>query len=413
MAVRVLITGRQVEGADYDQDESTGFYFCGWEFSLGLGLEHMANLKQDKTLALDSQFDPWLEIDRKLVKENVSQVQKRVGSRPIMAVIKCNAYGHGLVEFSRALSDCGVRHFAVVKVREALDLRKSGNRDMVLNFGAFSASEAELLVKWGISQSVFSDTIDWLAAASRRLQKKARVHIKVDTGLGRVGVPYSQAIPFIEKVASMPEITIEGIFTTLTEEPDFDIRQIERLKQILPQAKKKGISLGITHAASSLAIAHDPHTFLDMVRPGNCLYGLEPLPNMELKQCLSLKTRVLYTKSLKPGDTIAYHQAFKINKNTLLATLPLGYSDGYPTQGVGKAQVLIQGRRWPMVAYMSANHVFVDITGSQGIQIGDEVVLIGKQQEQEISISEVARWTGSSVYRIPIGMNPQLPRLFM
>ncbi len=380
---------------------------------LGLKLDSITNRKQEISPASDSQFDPWLEIDRKQVKENVAQVRKRVGSRPIMAVIKCNAYGHGLVEFSRVLSECGVRHFAVVKVKEALDLRTSGNRDMLLNFGAFSASEADQLVKGDISQSVFSDTIEWLAAASRRHQKKARVHIKVDTGLGRVGVPYAQAISFIEKVASMPEITIEGIFTTLTEEPEFDIQQVDRLTHLFQMAKQKGIFLGYRHAASSLAIAHDPDTFLDMVRPGNCLYGLEPLPNMELKQCLSLKTRVLYIKSLKPGDTVAYHQAYKINKKTLMATLPFGYSDGYPTQGVGKAQVLIQGRRWPMVAYMSANHVFVDITGSRGIQIGDEAVLIGEQQGQEISLSEVAQWTDSSVYRIPIRMNPLLPRIFI
>lgn len=382
-------------------------------FPLSLGLENWANRSQEKSPASNSFFDPWLEINRKHVKDNVAQVQKRVGNRPIMAVVKCNAYGHGLIEFSHVLAECGVRHFAVVKVMEALDLRKSGNQDMILNFGAFSASEAELLVKREISQSVFSETIEWLAAASRRLQKKARVHIKVDTGLGRVGVPYSQALPFIEKVAFMPEITIEGIFTTLTEEPDFDIHQVKRLEKIRQLAREKGISLKLLHAASSLAIAKDPRTLLDMVRPGNCLYGLETLPNLELQQCLSFKTRVLYIKSLKPGDSVAYHQAYKIKKNTLLATLPLGYSDGYPTQGVGKAQVLIQGRRWPMVAYMSANHVFVDITGSQGIKIGDEVVLFGKQQDQEISISEVDQWTGSSVYRIAIGMNPLLPRIFI
>ncbi len=358
-------------------------------------------------------FDPWLEINTKNLAWNVEQVRNRIENRPIMAVIKCNGYGHGLIGIAQALEKQNIQQFAVVKVPEAVSLRENGIKGTILNFGSFSRPEAEQIVKHNITQSVFSETVDILAAAARRLNKQARVHIKVDTGLGRVGVPYSQAMAFIDKVASMPDIAIEGVFTTLTEELDFDKVQIERLLQIYGEAKKKGISLGIRHAASSLAVANYPGAFLDMVRPGNCLYGLEPLPNLDLKPVMSLKTRVLYVKKLHPGDTVAYHRSYKIEKETLMATLPLGYSDGYPHRGVNKAEVLIHGRRWPLVAYMSANHVFVDITGSEGIKIGDEVVMFGSQMESEISLGEAARWGDSSVYKAAIMMNPLLPRVFV
>jgi len=361
-----------------------------------------------------SEFvDPWLELNSKNIAWNVAQVRKRVENRPIIAVVKCNAYGHGLVGFAKVLQGYNFQHFAVVKVEEAVALRENGIKGTILNFGPFSAQEAEQLVRYDISQSVFSEAVASLAAAARKLNKRARVHIKVDTGLARVGVPYSEAIPFIEKMASMPDIAIEGIFTTLTEELEDDRIQVERLLQVCEDAKKKGISLGIRHAASSLAIANSPGTFLDMVRPGNCLYGLEPLSNMDLKPVMSLKTRIIYVKKMKPGDTIAYHRRYKVEKEMLLATLPLGYSDGYPYHAVDKAEVLIHGRRYPLIAYMSANHAFVDVTDARDVKIGDEVVLFGSQGNGQISIGEVAEWGDSSVYKVPILMNPMLPRIFV
>jgi len=381
---------------------------------LGLAFgENYSNNTNSQSKSPGELFDPWLEINTKNFAWNVSQVRKRVANRPIMAVIKCNGYGHGLVGTAKALEQQNIQHFAVVKVTEAVDLRTNKINGMILNFGSFSRPEAEQVVLHDISQSVFSETVEILAAAARKLKKQAKVHIKVDTGLGRVGVPYYQALPFIEKVASMPDIAIEGIFTTLTEDKEFDKVQIKRFVQVCDAAEKKGISVGIRHAASSLAVANYPGSFLDMVRPGNCLYGLEPLPNLDLKPVMSLKTRVLYVKKMRPGETVAYHQRYKIEKETLLATLPLGYSDGYPHRVVDRGEVLIRGRRLPMVAYMSANHVFVDITSSKGIKIGDEVVLFGEQNGKKITINEVAKWGDSSVYKVAIKMNPLLPRIYL
>lgn len=361
----------------------------------------------------DEHFDPWLEISTKNLAWNVSQVRKRVENRPIIAVIKCNAYGHGLVGIAKALENQNIEHFAVVKVQEAIPLRENDIKGMILNFGPFTRQEAEQLVRHNISQSVFSDAVDTLAEAARKLNKQAMVHIKVDTGLGRVGVPYYDAIPFIEKVSKMPDIKIEGIFTTLTEELDFDKIQIQRFLQICDEANKKGISVGIRHAASTTAVSNFPGAFLDMVRPGNCLYGLETLDNLDLKPVMTLKTRVIYTKKMRRGETVAYHRRYKIEKETLMATLPIGYFDGYPPKAVGKAEVLIGGQRWPLVAYMSLNHVTVDVTGSEKMKLGDEVVLFGTQNDEVLSIGEVAKWGDISVYTVVNMMNPLNPRFYV
>lgn len=358
-------------------------------------------------------FDPWIEINLKNLEWNLSQIRKRVNNRPIKAVIKCNAYGHGLIGIAMSLEKQSIRHFGVGKVQEAVLLRNNGVKGMILNFGPFSKKEAEQIVKLNISQSVYSETVDILANAARKLNKQAKVHIKVDTGLGRIGVPYYQALPYIEKVASMQEITIEGIFTALTEVKAFDQIQLERFLKVCDTAKKKGIFLGLRHVASSHAIANFPSSFLDMVRPGSAIYGIKPLPNLDLRPVMSLKTRVTYVKKLYPGDSVGYYRKHKVEKDTLLATLPLGYSDRYPPQAVNKAQVLIQGKRWPLIAYISANHSTVDITGSEGIEIGDEVVLFGTQKGNKITMGEVAKWGGVTVYKVAIGMNPLLPRLFI
>ena len=358
--------------------------------------------------------DPWLEINSHHLAWNLAQVRARVGERPIMAVLKGNAYGHGTVGVAQALARQGVDQFAVVKVGEALALRAAGLSGPILNFGPFSAAEAAQLVAHEIDQSVFVlESVERLGQAAEALSKPARVQIKVDTGLSRVGVPYDQALPFIEDVAARPGLEIKGIFTTLTEEDDFDPIQLARLQQVCRAAEAKGIALGLKHAASSSAVATLPAAGLDLVRPGNCLYGFEPLPPLQLKPVMALKCRVIQTKTLWPGDTIAYHRRGRVEQETRLATLPLGYADGYPPQAVDQAQVLIRGRRWPLVVYMSANHATVDISGGDDIEVGDEVVLFGGQGDQTITLSEVAAWAGSSVYQVATAMSPFLPRIYL
>ena len=363
--------------------------------------------------------DPWLEIDLKNMGWNLNQIRKKVNNRPVMAVIKANAYGHGLVKVGKYLESQSVAFLAVGKFQEALSLRENEVKTPILNFGSFSNHEAEEMVRNNISQSIYTDDFKLLSAAARKQNKTAKVHIKMDTGLGRIGVPYYKALHFIEKVAVSDGIKIEGIFTPLTEDEEFDKAQLQRFLEVCESAKKKGIPLGLRHMASSAGVISSPETYLDMVRPGIAIYGQYPSTreykarNIDLRPVMTLKTRVMYVKTLRPGDSVSYHKAFLAIEDTPVATLSIGYSDGYPNQAAGKAEVLLHGKRWPSVALVTSNHMTINISGSKDIKIGDEVVLFGKQGDNKIAAEELAAWAGTSVYKILIWMNPLLPREFL
>jgi alanine racemase len=349
---------------------------------------------------------------------NVAQIRQRVNGRPIMAVIKCNAYGHGLVETGRLLEKQRINFLAVGKFQEAFRLRESGVKTPILNLGAYSRDQIDEIVRRNISQSIYTDDFALLAEGGRKLKLKAKVHLKIDTGLGRLGVPYDRALSYIEKVAAMPEIEIEGIFTTFAEDEEFDRLQLERFLEVCRAANRRGFSVGLRHAASSSGVFSFPEAYLDMVRPGIMLYGQYPSTRefqarkIDLRPVMSLKTRILYLKTLRPGESVSYHRVFIAKEDTPVATLAIGYSDGYSPRAAGKAEVLVQGRRWPVIALVTSNHATIDVTGAGTMAVGEEVVLFGKQGETEISAEELAAWAGTSVYKILIGMNPTLPRVY-
>lgn len=364
-------------------------------------------------------FDPWLEINTTNLVWNLRQIQSRVRGKPVMAVVKANAYGHGLLGVARALQGAGVGHFLVGKLDEARQLRAAGIRGLILNFGPFTDSDAEEIIPLGISQNVYTGAVEALSQAARRLVRPAHVHIKVDTGLGRVGVPLGRALEFVTQVASLPGVVVDGIFTTLTEDPEFDPIQLARFREICARASESGFSLGLRHAASSDAILNLPtsYTELDLVRPGILLYGLYPSEKaegeraLELKPVLTLKARVAYVKTLRPGESVSYHRVFTATQPEPVATLPVGYSDGFPRALAGKGSVLLGGRRCPILA-ISANATIVQL-GDAGVAEGDEAVLIGAQGGEEISVSEIARLTESSVYSVVMGTSSLLPRVYL
>ena len=362
--------------------------------------------------------DPWLEISLANMAWNIQQIKNRVNNRPVMGVIKGNAYGHGLVEIGRFLDKQPIDALAVGKAAEALALRQADIKPPLLNLGPFAQQETTEIVKQQISQSIYTDDFNWLAEAARTLNIQAKVHLKIDTGLGRVGVPSHQALPFIEKVAATKHIKIEGIFTPLTEDVEFDQVQLSRFLDVCNSAQQKGIKIGAKHVASSAAVIAFPDSHLDMIRPGIALYGQYPSTKeyqarrIELKPVMALKSRIAYLKTLRTGDAISYHRAFVADKETRVATVPTGYSDGYPYQLAGKGSVLIGGNRCPIIGLVTANHLTVDVSNVKNVKLGDEVVLFGKQAKQEITVEEVAAWSDTSVYKILIWMNPLLPRLY-
>jgi alanine racemase len=362
--------------------------------------------------------DPRIDVNLDHIGWNLSQIKKRVKVR-IMAVVKANAYGHGLVDVALALEKAGVDGLMVGKLTEGLALRKAGLQSPVLNFGPFGKEDCEAIVMNNLSQSVYSEEAASLHEAASRFRNKASVHIDIDTGMSRTGIPYDKALPLIEKIAALSQIKIDGIATTLTEDPEFDREQLRRFREVCSAAEKRGISLGLKHAASSAGIFASPEFYLDMIRPGITLYGYYPNAQtqkedlLKLKPALKLMARVILIKDMLPGDSLSYHRVFKAQKRMRVATVGIGYSDGYLPQLGGKGFVSIRGKRYPVMAAVTSNHIMVDLGNDQDVKVGDEAILIDNQKNSSLTADVLEAQSGVSDYKILIGLNPLLPRKFV
>jgi alanine racemase len=305
----------------------------------------------------------------------------------------------------------------VGKLQEALLLREKGVSAHILNFGPFSSRDAKIIVQNNISQSVFNKNVSSLNEAALKLGKRAKVHIHVDTGMARMGISYRDALPYIKTISSLKGVFVEGVSTALTEDDDFDKEQLKRFMNICKQAEKEGISLGLKHAASSDGTLDLPSSHLDMVRPGIALYGYYPSEKTQkedrlaLKPVLQLKCRIVDVKALHPGDSVSYHRKYTAQKMEKIAIIPAGYSDGYPHHVVNKAFVLIKGKRFPLIAAITANHCAALLEENTPVSPGDEVVLLGNQGKEKITAEEIAGWAEVSSYKILISLSPFLPKI--
>jgi alanine racemase len=361
--------------------------------------------------------DPRIDVNLDNVVWNYGQIKKRV-KVPVMAVVKANAYGHGLVEVSMALETAGVDWLMVGKLQEAVTLRSAGVKCPILNFGPFEERDCDEIVGRDISQSVYTEDARFLDAAGARLKKKASVQVDVDTGMSRTGIPNKQALPFIENIARFSQVKIDGVCTTLTEDWDFDREQLKEFLNVCTAAEKKGISLGLRHAASSDGLFRPPQFHLDMVRPGIMLYGYYPNAQTQkenrwmLKPALKLSATVLFIKELNSGESLSYLRAFKAAHNMRVATVGIGYSDGYAPQLGGKAFVSIRNEKYPVLAAVTSNHIMVDLNNNPEVQLGDAVTLIDPKTDSGLTADVVADWGGISDYKLLIGLSAFLPRTF-
>jgi alanine racemase len=307
----------------------------------------------------------------------------------------------------------------VGKLEEAVELREKGLRCRILNFGAFSKQDADDVVSRDISQAVWSDNAAYLHEVALKKWKRASVHVDIDTGMGRTGIPWSKAMPLLSRLATMSALRIEGTMTTLTEDEDFDREQLQRFQDIYSKAEQKGISVGLRHAASSAGILAGPEFHLDMVRPGITIYGYYPSQKTQQEDRLALKpvarwlAKVIDIRELAPGDTLSYHRVFKATRAMRAATAGVGYSDGYPAQLAGKSQVLIKGQKYPVIAAVTANHIMVDLNGNAAAGVGDEVILIEDRPDSGLTADVLASLCGTSAYKVLIGLNPLLRRTYL
>lgn len=365
--------------------------------------------------AADSSFDPWVEIHAANLRHNVAEIQRRVSPRPILAVIKNNGYGMGVANAGRLLEPLpAVAGLAVVKMQEAVSLRDAGLRKPVLLMGPFDDANLEEAVRRDILPMVYMPVGAALDRIAQKLQRPVPLHICVDTGIGRVGVPYHQAAALIRDLAGRKSVRIAGLMMTFTEDPQFDPEQLARFQALVRSLEKEGIALGRKHAVSSFGLFQHPEAFLDMVRPGMAVYGVysekefRGLGVLELRPALSLKARVIYVKQLRKGDSAGYNRAYRADRDVWVATLPCGHADGLPRAAAKGARVRINGELYPVVAAVSASHSIVEIGAEPRVRIGDTATffdwLEGSRPEDFGASCSV------SVYDLLMHLNPVLPR---
>ncbi len=362
-----------------------------------------------------ASFDPWVEIHRENLLHNAAEIHRRVAGRPILAVIKNNGYGMGVANAARLLEPlAAIAGFAVVKLQEAVALRDAGIRKPVLLMGPCDEKDLEEAARREIIPMVYTPLGAVLDKVSTRLERPIPVHVCVDTGIGRVGVPHAQAAPLIRDLAARQSARIEGLMMTFTEDAAFDQEQLRRFESLSKQLEAEGVALGKKHAASSYALFQHPRSFLDMVRPGLAVFGIYPEPEfraseaMKLRPALSLKARVVYVKQLRPGESAGYSRAYLAKKDVWVATLPAGHGDGVPRAAAKGAKVRIGGELYPVVASVSASHSIVEIGTERRVEIGDVAAYFDWQEGSRPE--DVSAACGVSVYDLAMHLNPLLPR---
>jgi alanine racemase len=363
----------------------------------------------------EPRFDPWLEIEESALRDNARAVARLVGRRPILAVVKNNAYGLGLEVVGPILDKVEeVAGLAVVKADEAIRLRDAGVAKPILFMGLASEEEGAELVRRDVRLSLYADhSLSLAVRLARKLGRAIPVHLCLDTGMNREGIPYHRALPLARTVAQSKEAIIEGCFMTFTEDATFDPEQLGRFLQFTGEARREGIDLGRLHAASSHALFSLPGAYLDMVRPGLVLYGAYPSSGsgetLRLRPAFRLRARVVRVELLRPGDSVSYGRAYVAERPTWVATLPVGHADGYHRTAVRGCEVLIGERLYRVIGAVSASHTIVEVGPEKTVELGAEAVLVGPDRP-EILPNEVASRAGISVYDVLMRLSPLLPK---
>jgi alanine racemase len=361
-------------------------------------------------------------IDLAALGRNLSGLQRRLHPDcTVMAVVKANAYGHGAVNVSRALVESGITRLAVASLQEGMALRQAGITAHVLVLADLFDEHWKDLVAYRLTP-VISDhrLLESLARVSKTIDAPLAVHLKVDTGMGRLGFSPTELEAAFDALPAWKGLRVEGLMTHLADSDGQDVghteRQLELFNALLDQAKRRGITIPIVHAANSAALIRFRHSHFSLVRPGLALYGYHTLPDgihySDLKPILSLRSKVMQIRKIKPGDSISYNRTFLAKRASTIAVLPIGYADGYSRRLSNTGAVLIKGRRAPIVGLVCMDMTMVDVTDIPSVQVGDAVTLIGADGDNAIWADDIARWTGTIPYEILCAIGPRISRVY-
>lgn len=365
----------------------------------------------------------WAEVNLDLIAHNFKELRRITNKNAkMMAVVKADAYGHGSIEVSKTLIENGADMLAVAMLDEAIQLRNAGLSVPILILGHTIPEKAKEIIKYDLIQTVFQhDIAEALSYYACTVGRRVKVHVKVDTGMTRVGFRDSQVESILD-IAKLPNIELEGIMTHFASaddsSPDYTKMQFQAFMEVVQSLDNHGLRIPIKHTCNSAAIIQFPEMHLDMVRPGISLYGFYPskdvdVTKVDLRQAITFKTRAVMVKDVEVSVGISYGTIFKTERPSKIVTIPIGYADGYTRLLTGKGKVLVNGQIAPIVGKICMDQCMIDATDVSGeINLGDEVVMFGSQGNKQIHVDDVADMLGTINYEVVCMVGKRIPRMY-
>jgi len=362
-----------------------------------------------------------VEVNLSRLAENFRAIQAAVAPAAVMPIVKANAYGHGLVEVARHLVALGATSLGVAFLDEAVALRAAGLTTPILVMGGILGNQIPLFLRHGLTLTASSiDKLGQIDEAARDLGVIARVHLKIDTGMERIGVHYYNAHGLLERASACRHVIVEGIYSHFANADTADLSsarlQLARFHDVLQWYDKQGVAPPVRHMANSGAILQVPESYLDMVRPGILLYGVYPCLDVRrtiaVQPALAWKSRVVYFKVVTPGHPVSYGSTWQTDHLVRVVTVPVGYGDGYFRALSNVAHVMIRGNKYPVVGRVCMDQIMVNIEWDTAYN-GDEVVLLGRDGDEVISCEDLAEWAGTIPYEVLTNINTRVPRVYV
>ncbi len=362
----------------------------------------------------------WIEVNLSRLTQNLDAIRARVAPAKVMIIVKANAYGHGLAEVAKHLSSSS-DYIGVAVLEEGILLREVGVSAPILVLGGIWGDQIPLYIKHGLTLTASSvERLEQINAAARQMKVKVKVHIKIDTGMERIGVHYYNSQTILESALKCSNVVVEGIFSHFANADSLDLShahlQLERFNEMLRFFDLHSLPVPIRHIANSPAILQLPDSYFDMVRPGIMLYGVYPSPEVMrsvlVRPALAWKSRVVYFKVVNSGHPVSYGSTWQSSHPVRIVTLPVGYGDGYFRSLSNKSAVIIHGKKYPQVGRICMDQMMINIESNSAFN-GDEVIIIGEIGTETISVQDLAGWAGTIPYEILTNINTRVPRIYI
>lgn len=363
------------------------------------------------------------EINLQAIRHNLQQIRQLLPPGTlIMAIVKANAYGHGAIKVSKTVLSAGAHFLGVALPEEGAELREAGFQVPIFVLSLALPEQAKIFIEYNLVATICDvETARYLAELGCKSNSPVPVMVKIDTGMGRIGIRPEEAANFMETIKFLPGLKLQGIFTHLAkaEEKDktFSYQQVRKLTEVAKLAQKGGLSLPLISAANSAGLIELVEGRFNLVRPGIVLYGLPPVSDFKMPfpliPAMQFKTKIVFIKEVPTGTPIGYGGTYVTPQRTFVATLPLGYGDGYNRQLSNKASVLIGGRRRKVIGRVCMDQIMVDLGPVCEARVGDEAVLFGRQGEEEITVTELADLAGTINYELVCGISSRVPRVYL